>query len=123
MKKIIILTIIAGGLFFLYRYLSTAPTSTISNDQADLILYWGEGCSHCEKVKEYIASNKLDSKMKISLKEVYYNPGNRKELESAVAKCPEIDTSQGIGVPLAIDPKTQKCISGDQPIIDWLSAR
>jgi glutaredoxin len=120
MKKIIILTIIVLVLFGLYKYLSYQPITGVVNSNADLIMFWGEGCPHCEKVKDYISTNKLDQKIKISLKEVYYNKDNQKELESTVTKCPEIDTKQGIGVPLAFDTKNQKCLYGDQPIIDWL---
>ena len=121
MRRIVILTVIAVSLIVLYRYLSAKPINNAPSAQADLILYWGNGCPHCEKVKEYITSNKIDQKVEISLKEVYYNQQNQKDLESTVGKCPEINTSQGIGVPLAFDPKTQKCISGDEPIISWLA--
>lgn len=123
MKQIIILVIVLLGLAGLYKYLSYQPNSKTSDAEANLIVYWGEGCPHCEKVKEYIANNKIENKIKISFKEVYYNKANQKLLEETVKKCPEIDTKQGIGVPLAFDPKNQKCLYGDEPIIKWLSAQ
>lgn len=124
MKKIITIVIIIAVIFGLYKLLSHNPSvAGVSDSQADLIFYWGDGCPHCEKVKEYISQNKIDSKVKISYKEVYYNKDNQAALEATVKKCPEIDTSKGIGVPLAFDTKGQKCISGDQPIIDWLTAK
>jgi glutaredoxin len=123
MKKIIILVVIILILAGLYKYISYQPIAQVTDDNADLIIYWGEGCSHCEKVKEYISTNKLDQKIKISLKEVYHNQENLQSLEDTVKKCPEVDIQQGIGVPLAFDTKNQKCLSGDQPIIDWFVAR
>ena len=91
-----------------------------SDAESDLILYWGKGCPHCENVKNYIRENKLDDKLKISYREVYYDNGNQTKLEETTKLCPEIDTTQGIGVPLSFDPKEKKCILGDQPAIEWL---
>jgi glutaredoxin len=124
MKKIVVTVIIIALLYGLFQLLSKKPTSVdtiVSNP--DLIVYWGQGCPHCEKVKEYIATNKLDQKIKISLKEVYSNQSNQQELQATAKLCPEIDTSQGIGVPFGFVPSTKKCLYGDQPIIDWLSAK
>ena len=121
-KNLVVFIVIAIIAFFGYKLFTNKPLG-VSGDKADLILYWGDGCPHCEKVKQYIVDNKLDSKVKISYKEVYYNKANQQQLTDTIKKCPEIDTSQGIGVPLAYDKTNSKCISGDQPIIDWLNAR
>jgi len=124
MKKIITIIIIVAVCVGLYKLLSQKPSTidtTVSNP--DLIVYWGEGCPHCETVKEYITNNKLDQKIKISLKEVYYNKTNQLELEKSAKLCPEIDTAQGIGVPFGFVVSTNKCLYGDKPIIDWLSSR
>ena len=121
-RNIVVIIVIIVVAFFGYKLFTNKPLG-VSDDKADLILYWGDGCPHCEKVKQYIVDNKLDTKVKISYKEVYYNKTNQQQLTDTVKKCPEIDTSQGIGVPLAYDKANSKCISGDQPIIDWLNAR
>lgn len=124
MKKIITFIIIIAVCFVLYKLLSQKPsTANTPMSNPDLIVYWGEGCPHCEIVKEYITTNKLDQKVKISLKEVYYNKTNQKDLENTAKLCSKIDTSQGIGVPFGYVPSTKKCLYGDQPIIDWLSSR
>lgn len=124
MKKIITIIIIVALGFGLFKLLSQKPSTVdtlVSNP--DLVIYWGEGCPHCEKVKQYITDNKSDQKVKIALKEVYYNKTNQQDLTSKAKLCPEIDTSQGIGVPFGYIPSTNKCLYGDQPIIDWLSAK
>jgi glutaredoxin len=124
MKKIVVIIFVLIGLVSLYKLMSTNPSNTGALDNvADLTLFWGQGCPHCEKVKEYIKSNNLDAKVKIALKEVYYNKTNQQLLEEAVKKCPEIDTKQGIGVPLAVVKNTNQCLYGDQSIIDWLSQK
>ena len=123
MKKFIplILILIALGAYFFFN--SKKVTPSIPDSEAQLIFFWGEGCTHCEKVKEYIKEKNLDSKIKISYKEVYNDQNNQKQLVETVKKCPEIDTSQGIGVPLAFDTQNNKCLYGDATIIDWLNAK
>jgi len=127
MKKILLIVIIIVAAFGLYKvFLPGVPAavkSGVSDSQADLIFFWGQGCPHCEKVMKYITDNKLENKVKISYKEVYNDKNNQQLLVDTVKKCPEINTSQGIGVPLAFDKQNQKCLYGDQPIIDWLTQR
>lgn len=124
MKKIITIIIIILIFFGLYQLISTNPSSSgVSDDQAELVVYWGDGCPHCETVKDYIKSNNIDKKVKISLKEVYYSKTNQKALQESVKLCPEIDSSQGVGVPLAVVKATNQCLYGSDPIIGWLSSR
>lgn len=123
MKKFfpLILIILALGAYFYFN--SQKNSQSISDSEAQLILFWGNGCPHCEKVKEYIKEKNLESKVKIAYKEVFSNQDNQKQLEAAVQKCPEIDSSKGIGVPLALDTQNNKCLYGDTAIIDWLNTK
>ena len=123
MKKFLplLLILFALGAYFFFNSQKNSPA--IPDSEAQLILFWGNGCPHCEKVKEYIKEKNLESKVKIVYKEVYYDQNNQKLLESTVQKCPEIDTSKGIGVPLAYDTQNNKCLYGDTAIIDWLNAK
>ena len=123
MKKIIITVLVIGLVAFVGKQIYQVALPDYPDDQADLVLYWGKGCPHCEKVKQYIRDNNLDSTVKIAYREVYYDNGNQAKLESTVKLCPEVDATQGIGVPLAFDPKAKKCILGDEPAIDWLKAK
>lgn len=120
MKNIIIVILIVVGLAFAGKKLYQVSLPDYPDTEADLVMYWGKGCPHCENVKKYVRDNNLDSKIKIAYREVYYDNGNQKKLEETVKLCPEIDVTQGIGVPLSFDPKEKKCILGDTPAIDWL---
>ena len=112
MKKFLILISVVG-LGFLYRQ------QTISNP--DLVLFVSQTCPHCKNVEDYIRQNKVSDKIKIDLKEVYQQPTNQQLLQNTADKCPGLDTSQGIGLPLAYFPGTNSCLTGDTPIIDRLS--
>lgn len=124
MKRVLPLILILLVVFAYFFFNSkNAPVTNIPDSEADLILFWGRGCPHCEKVKNYIKDNNFESKINISYKEVYSDIDNQKFLETIIDKCPEIDTSAGIGVPLAFDTKNSKCFMGDTPIIEWLNTR
>lgn len=126
MKKLIplfLIVFIIGAYFYFNSQKTDILGSKIDDSSAELILFWGEGCPHCEKVKDYIKENSLESKVKIVSKEVYYNQDNQRELEETVKKCPEIDASQGVGVPLAFDTQNSICLYGDTPIIEWLESK
>lgn len=114
---IIIVALLVG-----YNFYQSNKSPPIPPEQADLILFWGDGCPHCKTVEEYIKKEKVESTIKISRLEVYYNKANQKLLSDKASKCPDINTEQGIGVPFAFDNKTQQCLVGDQPIISWLKA-
>lgn len=95
----------------------------VDNRPTDLILFWGEGCPHCENVKKYVEDNKIDERLKIDQKEVYYSKKNQNEMADIVKKCPEIDQTNGISVPLAWAVSESKCLTGDTPIISWIDQK
>lgn len=93
-------------------------------ENADLVFYWGNGCPHCENVEKWLKENNSDQKIKVNYKEVYYNKTNQSELyASAQQFCPEIIQNGDIGVPTGFDPVDKKCIQGDTPIIEFLTAK
>src|SRR3989339_901976 len=116
-SKIIAAVILAGLLIGLYKLFVSPSITNSPENNADIVIYWGIGCPHCEKVKEYIKTNQIDQKLKITLKEVYYNKKNQADLQSTAKQCPAQDTSQGIGVPFAFVPSDKSCLVGDTPII------
>lgn len=126
-KKIVIALLIVVFLFGFYKLTSkkptVPPTNVADSNSADMIVYWGIGCPHCENVKKYVTENKIDSKLKLSWKEVYQDKNNQADMAKTAQKCPEIDTSKGMGVPFGFDTKNQKCYVGDEPIINWMSDR
>lgn len=124
MKKYFLPILIIVSLFAYFVFNSQKKDiQTFPDSEADLILFWGVGCPHCEIVKTYIKDNNLETKLKIAYKEVYNSQENQKLITSTVAKCPEIDSSRGIGVPLGFDNKASKCLYGDTPIIEWLKTK
>ena len=125
MKKIIYFLVIIAVVFGLYKLLSIPPKNNISNyDNPDLIFYWGEGCPHCKNVEKWVKDNNANQKLKINQKEIYKNIQNQKEMTDLVKQyCSDLVGQNGIGIPLGFDPVNKKCISGDQPIIDFLSSK
>ncbi len=122
MRKFLLIIIALVGVVGLFKLLSTNPSATGSpENESDVILYWGIDCPHCEKVKEYIKNKQIDQQVKVTYKEVYYNQQNKKDLEDTATQC-QIDTKDGIGVPLAYFKNPPLCLVGDQPIIDKLSS-
>lgn len=124
MKKIGIALVVIVILFLGYKLSSPKRMGQngVSDAEASLLLFWGDGCPHCKIVEEYISTNQVNQKIKIAYKEVYYNKTNQNLLQETVKKCPEIDSAQGIGVPLAYSKQDNKCFYGDTPIIEWLKA-
>jgi glutaredoxin-related protein len=114
---VLLLAVFAG--FLIYK-----PIKTVSDVPAttDMILFWGEGCPHCETVKKYISENNIEKKLTISQLEVYYNRTNQKLLQEKVNGCEEITDKNQVGVPMAFIPKDGQCLMGDQPIINWLES-
>ncbi|MFA6250195.1 MAG: hypothetical protein WC686_01670 [Candidatus Shapirobacteria bacterium] len=124
MKKPLLLFIfLVLGLILIRTAVSSTLPAKQPVCQPELLIYWGEGCSHCENVKDFISKNNLQDKICLVYKEVFSNQANAREMAENVKNCPEIDSSAAIGVPLGFDTNSSKCFYGDQPIIDFLSQK
>lgn len=125
MKKIIPILIIILVLIGFYFITSKKPASVDQiNPNADLILFYGSTCPHCKIVEEFISTNKIDQKIKISQLEVYENKSNASLFSSLVQQnCPNQSTQNGLPVPFLIDQKEKKCIVGDKSITDYLTEK
>lgn len=84
-----------------------------------IILFYGDGCPHCEIVDKYIKENKVEDKVSFTKKEVYNNQKNQKELIEKAKICGIPDDS--IGVPFLWDE--EKCFIGDQDIINFFKLK
>lgn len=84
-----------------------------------LILYWAEGCSHCESVKAKIVNARADDKLNIIRKEAYDDEENMREFYT-VAKYCQIPEYQ-MGVPMLWDG--DKCYRGVEEIMDAIGDR
>ena len=100
--------------------ISTNETTAKENQPADqIILFYGNGCPHCAIVEDYINKNKIQEKIPLIQKEVYYNQNNAKDLE-AKAKICGLPTDS-IGVPFLWNGKD--CLIGDKDIINFFEQK
>lgn len=87
--------------------------------ESNPILFWGEGCPHCENVKEAIKEKNIDKTLTIDYKEVYYDQDARQLFFTKLQEC-RIETSRA-GVPsLYLDGK---CYSGENEVMDALEEK
>ncbi|MCX8163061.1 MAG: hypothetical protein N3D10_00715 [Candidatus Micrarchaeota archaeon] len=106
-----VILLVSLALFFFQNKSFSLP-----NSDNKLILYWGVGCPHCQKVKDYINQTSLDSKVMIVEKEVYSNSSNAQELVLVAKSCGLKE--QEIGIPLIFF--NNKCYIGEVEAIDLL---
>lgn len=92
-----------------------ASFSFISADnQQQIIYYYGQGCSHCAKVDEYLTRNDLYQKYAIVKKEVYFDKNNVNEMNAVFDRL-NISINRR-GVPVIII-NNQTVLMGDRDII------
>jgi glutaredoxin len=92
-----------------------------SQDLKGIVLFYGTGCPHCAKVEEFIRENKIKEKIAFEEKEVYFNRDNAKKLIEVAKKCGIKENE--IGVPFLWDGENQRCIVGDEPIINFFKEK
>lgn len=64
-------------LSFIVSYSLLSAQNVNADNSSDPILYYGIGCSHCAKIKEFISNTDLS--VNIIEKEIYQNPANAQE--------------------------------------------
>jgi glutaredoxin len=129
MKKTILFLMLFGifiavsvGFYILKGHNKNSLNNTFSNSTSStIILFYGEGCPHCAKVEQFIKENKIKEKIAFEEKEVYFNKENAKQLVEIAKKCGF--NEKEIGVPFLWDGEKQKCIVGDEPIINFLKEK
>jgi len=84
-----------------------------------IILFYGDGCPHCEIVDKYIDENKVEEKVYFVRKEVYNNEENQKELIEKAKICGIANNN--IGVPFLWNKGM--CLIGDQDIINFFELK
>ncbi|MDD2482742.1 MAG: hypothetical protein PHE32_02690 [Candidatus Shapirobacteria bacterium] len=125
-KKIITVLIIFAVLFGFYKITSQKPISIkiAPAPDTDLVLFYGDTCPHCKIVEEFISTNKINEKLKISQLEVYKDKSNSSLFSKMVNEiCPEKLTADGLPVPFLINQVDKKCFIGDTPIKDYLTEK
>jgi len=116
MKKGAIITLI------IIAVIAVAVIFLLVNKQGDedfsktgIILFYGDGCPHCENVDKYIADNGIADKVTFTKKEVFNDEANGELLVNIAKQC-KIDTS-AVGVPFLWSG--ERCISGDEDVINF----
>ena len=104
----VILVAVAGFLIYFYK-------SPANLGPDGIILFYGEGCSHCKIVDDFLTQNKVEEKIKFTRLEVFKNTDNQKILLQKVQAC-KMDVID-VGVPFLWDEKN--CLIGDQDIIKF----
>ncbi len=83
------------------------------------VFYYSYTCPHCRKVEAFFRQYDVVNKYGVIIKEVSGNPANAKELT-------DLSTAHGIDindVSVPVLSFSGQFISGDQPIIDFISAK
>ena len=88
--------------------------------KSEMILFYGDGCPHCEIVDDYLTENNTRDRLNFQELEIYNNKDNARLLGQKAKEC-GFDTSQGVGVPFLSDG--QKCLIGDKDIIDYFKTK
>lgn len=118
-NKMVLSAVLLGILIFISVIL-LSKKDNVSNDidnnstvNSDIILYYGDGCSHCKIVEDFIKENDIDKKVVFVRKEIFNNEQNRLDIQQKAKIC-NIDTNT-IGVPFLWDGS--RCIIGDKDVI------
>jgi len=111
---VIAIIILIGGVFVWSKNKNNQPSDTTG-----LIYFYGQGCSHCAKVDEYIVTNKVKEKIDFDEREVFFNRNNAVLLSELAKKCGLNENE--IGVPFFWDGS--KCIVGDADIINFFKEK
>ena len=86
-----------------------------------IVLFYGQGCPHCADVEKIIAQNNIDSKVKITRLEVWYNRSNAALLAQVATKDCKITTNT-VGVPFLYDGNGH-CYIGEVDVPNFLKAQ
>lgn len=118
-----VLLIIGGILVINKKENATGSTpsdvSSVTSPPSHLEYYWGNGCPHCKNVADFLDSWDRKDEVEIEKFETWYVAQNAQKLKKVAEYC-SIPANQ-VGVPLLFTPSGD-CITGDQPIIDYLKA-
>ncbi len=119
MKKawpyIITIVIIILGLVIIF-----APSKTTGMPSKPT-LFVGDGCPHCKKVEDFIASSGVDKKYTFDIKEVWYNQSNALIMNQVWKRCGLTSPTGDMTVPLLWDGST--CYSGEVEIMNFFKTK
>lgn len=115
-KKIIIAVIVIAVVVIALFFLLKKPQMPFGT-----VLFYGDTCSHCKNVEDYITANKVEEKVALEKKEVFNDQNNARILERVAAFC-GLPTDE-IGVPFLWDSQNKRCLVGDADIINFFETK
>jgi glutaredoxin len=99
---------------------SPSPAST-TVPGAIAILFYGDGCPHCEKMEQWLTENKVAEKVKFSNLEVWKDKENSKLLSEKAGICKIADDQ--VGVPFLFDTVNNKCFVGEVEVQNFFKSK
>lgn len=88
-------------------------------EKTKAVLYYGDGCPHCDNVEKYLQENGIKNKISFEEKEVYKNKDNAERMAEDASYC-DIDV-ESFGVPFLW--ADGKCFMGDEEIINFFKQK
>lgn len=77
-----------------------------------MVMYWGDGCPHCENVTKFLEEKHIADKVSFEQKEVWNDRANAKEMARRAKSCGL--SSNDIGVPFLFSDG--KCFIGEPDV-------
>jgi hypothetical protein len=87
-----------------------------------IVFFYGEGWSHCANVEKFFQDNNIESKVQFEKQEVFNNTLNAYLMTLIATKKCNIQDNE-LGVPILWSGPDQKCILGDQDIINFFKQK
>ncbi|MFA5932583.1 MAG: hypothetical protein WCV81_04970 [Microgenomates group bacterium] len=114
---IAVIIVLSGLIFFLSKSTNSSNKATLNPNA--LTYFWSITCPHCKNVADFLNTWPNTDKLNLDKKEISEDRTNQVLFTEAGKKC-NIPSDQ-MGVPLLITPDN-KCISGDQPVIEYFKS-
>jgi hypothetical protein len=121
---IVLAVIVLGGFVWAVQsgFLKRTSSGNVEPAQlpAGIVFFYGDTCTHCKDVEDFIAANQIDQKVKYTSMEVFENQNNAQLLINIGTSC-GLKSSDIGAVPLVYDGT--KCYLGTPDVENFLKAQ
>jgi len=114
---VVALIVVIGALYFIKAYKPAVNSQGNFQGNSKVILFYGIGCPHCDKVEDFLRKTKGKREPLIK-KEVYYDRVNARDLVIKAKRCGVVHNGM-IAIPLLWE-SPNKCTTGDAPVVKRL---
>lgn len=117
MKKYFLIIIVL--VIFVLIFIKKGKEDALLNEfQGKMVYFYSTTCPHCAKVEKFFKENSLENKIQLEKREIHQRRENLKLLILVAKRKCNLKENE-IGVPLFWDGKNEKCLWGDQAIINY----